>query len=107
MVPGLMYSCHSSQCIKGCFSFSSLYQIQVDQSNSPIVLGHRLCGFKPLTPLQEMVRLQTIFKSNDGSIVAIKEPTTVITCITRHTFESVGNRLCFSLCGRPIADFNT
>jgi len=28
-----------------------------------------------------MVRLQTIFKSNDGSIVAMKEPTTAICCI--------------------------
>jgi hypothetical protein len=54
-----------------------------------------------------MVRLQTIFESNDSSIVAIKEPTTAITRIGRHSFERIGNRLCFSLHVQPIADFNS
>jgi hypothetical protein len=53
-----------------------------------------------------MVRLQTIFKSNDGSIVAVLDPTTAITRTARHSFECIGNRLCFSLRVRPIADFN-
>jgi hypothetical protein len=97
MVLGLMHSCHSSHRIKGCFSFLSLHQIQVDQSNSPIVLGHRLCGLKPLTPLQEMVRLQTIFKSNEGSVVTVLDSTTAITHIARHSFERIGNHLYFSL----------
>jgi hypothetical protein len=93
----LMYSCHSSQRIKGCFPFLSHYQIQVDKSNSPMVLGHRLCGLKPLAPLQEMVRLQTIFKSNDGSVVTVLDPMTVITCIFRHSLECIGNCLYFRL----------
>jgi hypothetical protein len=55
---------------------------------------------------QVMLRLQAIFKSNDGSIVAIKEPTATITCICRHSLECIGNRLRCSLHERAIADFN-
>jgi hypothetical protein len=53
-----------------------------------------------------MVRLQTIFKSNDGSIVAVLDPTTAISCIARHSFECIGNRLSFSLELQAIAYFN-
>jgi hypothetical protein len=53
-----------------------------------------------------MVRLQTIFKSNDGSIVAVLDPTTAITCIARHSFECIGNRLYVILHLQAIADFN-
>jgi hypothetical protein len=53
-----------------------------------------------------MVRLQTIFKSNDGSIVAVLDPTTAISCIARHSFECIGNHLYFSLHVQAIADFN-
>jgi hypothetical protein len=31
----------------------------------------------------------------------------VITCIAGHNFECIGNRLCFSLQVRPIADFHS
>ena len=53
-----------------------------------------------------MVQLQTIFKSNDGSIVAVLDPTTAISCIARHSFECIGNRLYVILHLQAIADFN-
>jgi hypothetical protein len=41
-----------------------------------------------------------------GSIVAVLDPTTAISCIARHSFECIGNRLYFSLHLQPIADYN-
>jgi hypothetical protein len=54
-----------------------------------------------------MFRVQTILKSNEGRKVTIKDPTTKKPTFGGHSFERVGNCLCFSLHVQAIADFKS